>query len=172
MARTQSTTVAECCNYSKNKIKWQVYLYDFRCDFSKMFFKKMTETVSKATFRKNKRKRKVHKEFHSGKLRLAWLEHATYGFEVRCSIQLSYKRLKKLNVYRASSCRTHRRVCFINLRKAGAWWGLNPRQPDPQSGALPLNYRHRSAFAMPENYNKFPDGTSRARGVLSRDSAL
>ena len=25
----------------------------------------------------------------------------------------------------------------------GAWWGLNPRQPDPQSGALPLNYRHQ-----------------------------
>ena len=28
-------------------------------------------------------------------------------------------------------------------KSKGAWWGLNPRQPDPQSGALPLNYRHQ-----------------------------
>src|SRR5574344_603222 len=26
--------------------------------------------------------------------------------------------------------------------REGAWWVSNPRQPDPQSGALPLNYRH------------------------------
>ena len=25
----------------------------------------------------------------------------------------------------------------------GGWWDSNPRQPEPQSGVLPLNYTHR-----------------------------
>lgn len=55
-------------------------------------------------------------------LRSTRFERATYGFEVRCSIQLSYE------------------------RKRCGRWGLNPRQPDPQSGALPTELRPPQLF--------------------------
>ena len=66
-------------------------------------------------------------------MRLTRLERATYGFEVRCSIQLSYKRV--VFNQRAS---THKDVF-----ECGVPSGVRTRQPDPQSGTLPLSYRHR-----------------------------
>ena len=35
------------------------------------------------------------------------------------------------------------------LVKWGGWRDSNPRQPEPQSGVLPLNYTHRAK----QNYN-------------------
>ena len=66
-------------------------------------------------------------------MRLTRLERATYRFEVCCSIQLSYGRMFS-NYY------------LVSVLGSGAWWGSNPRQPDPQSGALPLNYRHHVTY--------------------------
>ena len=80
------------------------------------------------------KKTDLHKQIsfsYRKSLRPTRLERATYGFEVRCSIQLSYERIF-----------------------SGAWWDLNPRQPDPQSGALPLNYRHR-VFQRFISYRKY-----------------
>ena len=66
--------------------------------------------------------------FAKSRLRPTRLERATYGFEVRCSIQLSYERIS----YRL----------LVPEEREGVWWVSNPRQPDPQSGTLPLSYRH------------------------------
>ena len=69
------------------------------------------------------------------------LERATYGFEVRCSIQLSYKRI--FRHAKNAACPAAFPYSHMNVKKGG-WWGSNPRQPDPQSGALPLNYTHQA----------------------------
>ena len=154
MARTQSTTLAavECYNYSKNKIKWQVC----RTIFCTIFFKDVSEKYSG--------RRKNMKAARSEKLRLAWLEHATYGFEVRCSIQLSYKRvLRILQPHRAFFRRAH--VLYpvyycAEKRVPGGDW-----THDNQIHNLALYHWTTgtvNAFAMPENYSKFFTGTSRA----------
>ena len=39
-------------------------------------------------------------------------------------------------------CLTAWRYPIVGNKKEGERWGSNPRHPEPQSGALPLNYSH------------------------------
>lgn len=55
--------------------------------------------------------------------RLRGLEPPTVGTEVRCSIQLSHRRL----IYK---------IMEEKINRMGERRDLNPRHPDPQSGAL------------------------------------
>ena len=41
-------------------------------------------------------------------------------------------------------CLTAWRYPTAGIKKWGERWGSNPRHPEPQSGALPLNYIHHS----------------------------
>ncbi len=61
-------------------------------------------------------------------MRLRGFEPPTLGFEDRCS--------------NPDELQSQKKGSRETARFRGAWWGSNPRQPDPQSGALPLNYRH------------------------------
>ena len=48
---------------------------------------------------------------------------------------------KVLPIVAGTSCNPCLRVGPLGVW--GGWWDSNPRQPEPQSGVLPLNYTHR-----------------------------
>ena len=94
------------------------------------------------------------------------LERATYGFEVRCSIQSSYERESS---------------AAVRFVQEGAWWVSNPRQPDPQSGILPLNYRHhiidkinlsQTHFYVNKHPEKNPEKFQKKFKKIIRDNKL